>query len=98
MHITAILRLLDLVTLSTRCLYSIGPNLLEMLAGYEINLTKYQPLVDMQFGAPKLSSLVNNSLTFGTVMSAVCLFTKVLNQVSRILLIFQNIFLILFLF
>lgn len=82
---------MDLISLATRCLYAYGPNLLELLADYELSFSKYPTIVDLQFGAPKLQSVVSFSLTFGTIMSAVCLFTKILSYVSKISLIYRYV-------
>lgn len=48
---------------------------------------QWQPLVEIQFGAPKLNVTgAVPQLTFGTILMAVAIFTKSLNLVSTTLL------------
>lgn len=45
---------------------------------------KWQPLVEIQFNAPKLSiGSAVPQLTFGTILNAAIIFTKALNVVSK---------------
>lgn len=62
------------------CLRSFSPNILNLLTDPYFETSNWQPLMELQFGAPKISS--EPQLTFGTVMSAVCLLTRSLNYVS----------------
>lgn len=69
-----------MVTICSRSLLAFSPKLIDMLVEPQFVPSQWQPLVEIQFGAPKL--YVGNAptqLTFGTVLSAASIFTKSLN-------------------
>lgn len=74
-------RLIEIVTISSKCLLAFSPSLLELLTHPEFIPTKWQPLVEIQFNAPKLS-VGSTILSFGTILNAAIIFTKALNIVS----------------
>lgn len=57
-----------------------SPKILSLICDNEFLPCQWFPLIEIQFGAPKISS--DPQLSFGTVMSAACIFTKALNLVS----------------
>lgn len=60
-----------------------SPNLLELLTDPEFVPAKWQPLVEIQFNAPKLSvGSAVPQLSFGTILNAAIIFTKALHIVS----------------
>lgn len=60
-----------------------SPSLLELLTDPEFIPAKWQPLVEIQFNAPKLSVGSNvPQLSFGTILNAAIIFTKALTIVS----------------
>lgn len=69
--------LVEFVTIASRALLAFSPRLLDMLVEPRFDPAQWQPLVEIQFGAPKLyvGSAVPQ-LTFGTILSAVAIFTK----------------------
>lgn len=69
------------MTISSKCLLAFSPSLLELLTHPEFIPTKWQPLVEIQFNAPKLS-VGSTILSFGTILNAAIIFTKALNIVS----------------
>lgn len=72
-----------MVTICAKCLLVFSPKLLSLLVEPEFVPSQWQPLVEIQFGAPKLNTGGTfPPLTFGTVLSAASIFTKVLNLVS----------------
>ncbi|XP_028032603.1 nucleoporin NUP188 homolog [Bombyx mandarina] len=73
-------RTLEVLHMSTLCLLSFSPNLLSLLADPGLDLERWQPLVELHFGAPKLSYEPFPQLTFGTLVSAICLLTRSLNH------------------
>lgn len=73
-------RLIELVTICSRALLAFSPKLLDMLVEPQFVPSQWQPLVEIQFGAPKLYvGQTATQLTFGTVLSAAAIFTKALN-------------------
>lgn len=60
-----------------------SPSLLDLLANPEFVPGKWQPLVEIQFNAPKLSvGSTIPQLSFGTILNAAIIFTKALIHVS----------------
>lgn len=80
--VTAMNELIEIVSLCTTCLLKFSPNLLNLLCDIEFQPTKYIPLVEISFGAPKINSETVPQLSFGVVLSAVCMLCKSLNLVS----------------
>ena len=76
--------------MATLCLLSFSPELLSLLADPGLDLERWQPLVELHFGAPKISYEPFPQLTFGTLVSAICLLTRSLNHVS--LIFFEDLF------
>ncbi|CAH0592250.1 unnamed protein product [Chrysodeixis includens] len=73
-------RTLEILHMATLCLLSFSPELLSLLADPGLDLERWQPLVELHFGAPKISYEPFPQLTFGTLVSAICLLTKSLNH------------------
>uniref|UniRef100_A0A182SJ83 Uncharacterized protein n=1 Tax=Anopheles maculatus TaxID=74869 RepID=A0A182SJ83_9DIPT len=71
--------LIEIVTLCAKCLLCFSPPLLSLLCDVEFVPSKWCPLIEIQFGAPKLSTDNYSQLSFGSLLQAVCIFTKVLN-------------------
>uniref|UniRef100_A0A336LW21 CSON001696 protein n=1 Tax=Culicoides sonorensis TaxID=179676 RepID=A0A336LW21_CULSO len=69
--------LIEIITLSSRCLLWFSPTLLDLICEPEFLPSQYFALIEIQFGAPKLTQ--DNSLSFGTVLSAISIFVKSLN-------------------
>lgn len=66
-----------------------SPSLLDLLTSPEFVPTKWQPLVEIQFNAPKLNiGTMAPQLTFGTILNAAIIFTKALNIVSNSFFVF----------
>lgn len=60
-----------------------SPSLIDLLTSPEFVPAKWQPLVEIQFNAPKLNiGTTAPQLTFGTILNAAIIFTKALNIVS----------------
>lgn len=70
-------RLIEIISISSRCLLWFSPPLLSLLCDTEFLPSQYFALIEIQFGAPKLTQ--DNALSFGTVLSAASIFTKSLN-------------------
>lgn len=83
--IETLFRLIQIVSICSKCLMAFSPPLEELLTSPEFVPAKWQPLVEIQFNAPKLNvgSMVPQ-LTFGTILNAAIIFTKVLTVVSAI--------------
>ncbi|XP_028175309.1 nucleoporin NUP188 homolog isoform X2 [Ostrinia furnacalis] len=73
-------RTLEILHMATLCLLSFSPDLLSLLADPGLDMERWQPLVELHFGAPKISYEPFPQLTFGTLLSAICLFTRSLNH------------------
>uniref|UniRef100_A0A182J1L8 Nucleoporin NUP188 n=1 Tax=Anopheles atroparvus TaxID=41427 RepID=A0A182J1L8_ANOAO len=71
--------LIEIVTLCTKCLLLVSPPLLTLLCSVEFIPSQWMPLIDIQFGAPKISTDNYSQLSFGSLLQAVGIFTKVLN-------------------
>lgn len=77
--------------MATLCLLSFSPELLSLLADPGLDLERWQPLVELHFGAPKISYEPFPQLTFGTLVSAIVLLTRSLNHVSSFCMYFDVI-------
>lgn len=73
-------RIIEVLHMSTMCLLSFSPSLLSLLAEPIIDSERWQPLVELHFGAPKVPQDSFPQLTFGTLLSAINLLTKSLNH------------------
>ncbi|CAB3239724.1 unnamed protein product [Arctia plantaginis] len=73
-------RTLEILHMATLCLLSFSPELLSLLADPGLDLERWQPLVELHFGAPKISYEPFPQLTFGTLVTAICLLTRSLNH------------------
>ncbi|XP_028175308.1 nucleoporin NUP188 homolog isoform X1 [Ostrinia furnacalis] len=73
-------RTLEILHMATLCLLSFSPDLLSLLADPGLDMERWQPLVELHFGAPKISYEPFPQLTFGTLLSAICLLTRSLNH------------------
>ncbi|XP_041771504.1 nucleoporin Nup188-like isoform X1 [Anopheles merus] len=71
--------LIEIITLCAKCLLCFSPPLLSLLCDVEFIPSQWCPLIEIQFGAPKLSNDNYSQLSFGSLLQAVCIFTKVLN-------------------
>lgn len=67
----------EIIILCSRCLLQFSPQILDLLCEPEFLSTKWEPLLEIQFGLPKLTD--DSQLTFGVVLSAIGIFTKALN-------------------
>ncbi|XP_053962764.1 nucleoporin Nup188 [Anastrepha ludens] len=76
--ISAFNNLTEIIILSVQCLQRFSPKLLDLICAPELLVSKYEPIFEIHFGAPKLNETVI-TLAFGTVLSIVGVFTKVLN-------------------
>lgn len=59
-----------------------SPDLLDTLCCSYYEPHKWQPLLDVKFGAPKLNES-NITLTFGMVLNMVTIYVKALTMVSK---------------
>ncbi|XP_072946107.1 nucleoporin Nup188 [Epargyreus clarus] len=73
-------RILEVLHMATLCLLFFSPDLLSLLADPSLDLERWQPLVELHFGAPKISYEPYPQLTFGTLLTAICLLTRSLNH------------------
>lgn len=80
--VTAMNNSVEIVTLCAKCLLKFSPTLLSLLCDVHFLPGKWYPLIEIQFGVPKMNAESASQLSFGTVLRAVCMFTKVLNVVS----------------
>lgn len=79
-----IFSLTEIIILCTKCLLVFSPKLIDLLTEIEFIPSKWQPLIEIQFGAPKLNvDTTMPQLTFGILLSAVGIFTKSLNLVIK---------------
>ncbi|XP_012160281.1 nucleoporin NUP188 homolog [Ceratitis capitata] len=76
--ISAFNNLTEIITLSVQCLLRFSPKLLDLICAPEFLVSKWEPMFEIHFGAPKMNETAI-TLTFGTVLSIVGVFTKVLN-------------------
>ncbi|XP_061392564.1 nucleoporin Nup188 [Musca vetustissima] len=76
--ITAFNDLTEIIILCVKCLQAFSPNLVDLICEPEFAVFKWEPIFEICFGAPKLSENAVH-LTFGTVLSIVGVYTKVLN-------------------
>ncbi|CAH0405652.1 unnamed protein product [Chilo suppressalis] len=78
-------RCVEVMHCAALCLVSLSPPLLALVAdagagaGADAGCS-WAPLVELQFGAPKLAPDPQPALTFGTLLAAVCLLTRFLNH------------------
>ncbi|XP_053685205.1 nucleoporin Nup188 [Sabethes cyaneus] len=77
--VTVMNNLIEIVNLCAKCLLKFSPSLLTLLCEVNFFPGHYYPLIEIQFGVPKMNSENFSQLSFGTVLRAVCIFTKVLN-------------------
>ncbi|XP_055534694.1 nucleoporin Nup188 [Wyeomyia smithii] len=77
--VTVMNSVIEVVNLCARCLLKFSPSLLTLLCEINFFPGHYYPLIEIQFGVPKMNSENFSQLSFGTVLRAVCIFTKVLN-------------------
>lgn len=71
-----------MIVLCVKCLQKFSPPLLALLCEPELLLSKWNSIFDINFGAPILNQDVV-SLAFGTVLSIIGVYTKVLNLVTE---------------
>ncbi|XP_055610232.1 nucleoporin Nup188 [Uranotaenia lowii] len=77
--VAAMNNMIDIITLCARCLLKFSPDLLHLLCDIHFSPSQWYPLIEIQFGVPKMNAENYSQLSFGTVLRAVCFFTKVLN-------------------
>lgn len=77
--VTSMNELIEVVTLCAQCLLQFSPKLMNLLCDVEFSQDKWTPFIEVQFGAPKINSETFQQLSFGSVLSAIALFVKVLN-------------------
>ncbi|XP_038208060.1 nucleoporin Nup188 [Zerene cesonia] len=76
----ALHRVLEILHMAMLSLLSFSPELLSLLAEPALDLERWQPLVELHFGAPKITYEQFPQLTFGTILSVICLLTRSLNH------------------
>ncbi|VVD02202.1 unnamed protein product, partial [Leptidea sinapis] len=74
------IEVLEVLHMAAICLLSFSPDLLSLLADPLLDLERWQPIVELHFGAPKITYEPFPQLTFGTLLSAICLLTRSLNH------------------
>lgn len=75
-------RLIEIITIAIKCLLVFSPKLLNLLNDAEFTPGQWQPLVEIEFTAPKLNIGPHYSqLTFGTLLRAASFFAKTLQVV-----------------
>ncbi|KAJ2947673.1 hypothetical protein O0L34_g9439 [Tuta absoluta] len=79
-HAPVLHRTLEILHMATLCLLAFSPDLLSLLADPGLDLERWQPLVELHFGAPKITYEPFPQLTFGTLLAAICLLTRSLNH------------------
>ncbi|KAG7310763.1 hypothetical protein JYU34_003574 [Plutella xylostella] len=80
-HTSAVLhRTLEILHMATLCLLSFSPSLLSLLGEPALDLERWQPLVELDFAIPKHCHDEVPQLTFGTLLTAICLLTKAMNH------------------
>lgn len=68
----------EIIILCVKSLQPFSPQLLDLICEPEFDVGKWEPIFEIHFGAPKLNENAI-TLTFGTVLSIVGVYTKVLN-------------------
>lgn len=64
-----------------------SPKLLNLLTDSEFLVSQWQPLLEIQFNAPKLNNDFNSlQLSIGTILSVACFLTRALSMVTQIIL------------
>lgn len=75
-------RLIEIVTISCKCLLVFSPSLSELIVQPEFISSRWQPLIEIQFNAPKLNMASSvPQLTFGTILNAAVIFARALTVV-----------------
>lgn len=69
---------IEIISLCTTCLLPFSPNLLNLICDIRFLNSKYSPLIEIHFAAPKFGADTSPQLSFGTVLSAIHLLTKAL--------------------
>lgn len=77
--VKAMNEVIEIMTLCCKCLLQFSPKLLNLLCDVEFSQNKWIPIVEVQFGAPKINADSFQQLSFGTILSSVALFVKALN-------------------
>lgn len=73
--------LTEVIILCVKCLQAFSPNLIDLICAPEFLTSEWEPIFEICFGAPKLIESELH-LTFGTVLSIVSVYTKVLSFVN----------------
>lgn len=73
--------LTEVIILCVKCLHAFSPNLTDLICAPEFLTSQWEPIFEISFGAPKLRES-DIHLTFGTVLSIVGVYAKVLNLVK----------------
>lgn len=78
--INAMNELIEIIALCSKCLLKFSPKLLNMICDIEYETGKWIPFIEVLFGMPQINSTDNfQQLNFGTVLSVISLFVKILN-------------------
>lgn len=77
--VNAMNELIEIITLCCKSLLQFSPKLLSLLCDVEFYQNKWTPFIKVMFGAPKINANSFQQLSFGTVLSAIAFFVKVLN-------------------
>lgn len=70
--------LIEVVALCCQCLLQFSPKLLNLLCDVEFHQSKWNPFIEVQFGAPKISG-TPQLLSYGSILSIIALLIKTLN-------------------
>uniref|UniRef100_A0A1B0GBY2 Nucleoporin NUP188 n=1 Tax=Glossina morsitans morsitans TaxID=37546 RepID=A0A1B0GBY2_GLOMM len=76
--IPALNDLTEIIILCVKCLQQFSPTLMSLLCEPELLIYQWEPIFEINFGAPKINENAI-TLSFGTVLSIVGIYTKVLN-------------------
>ncbi|KAG4075361.1 hypothetical protein HA402_003152 [Bradysia odoriphaga] len=75
--------LIELIVIGSKCLLVFSPKLLNLLTDSEFLVSRWKPLLEIQFNAPKLNNDSNDlQLSIGTILSVACLLTRALSLQS----------------
>lgn len=71
----------DIIIYCVKAMQKFSPDLMDLLCNCFYEPHRWQPILDVKFGAPKLNE-ANLTLTFGMVLNMLTIYVKALNMVS----------------
>lgn len=72
--------LIEFIMLCCKCLLKFSPDLMHLLCETEYEAGKWNPFIEALFGMPQINQIENfGLLNFGSILSVVALFVKILN-------------------